>query len=222
MHTWRDNLAALTWATSGILVMFYAFLGLIGKNIPGISYLVNLLSNLDSNAIYIALVLAMLIEGIYIIGNFFPGSSIIVLLVIGKTTQDISIFLTAIAFVFMAWLLAGLINTMIGLLIKKSFLDVSPKQNVVSSNKWITWFPAFRANYEVSQVIEGHSWWQVFLVSSRIKLITSFFMVLVLYILSLIIDINEVDNKEGFISLIIVALISIFIGYIKYIQESRE
>lgn len=124
--------------------------------------------------------------------------------------------------IFFAWSIAGAFNVFVALCIKKGFIKNYYIESInIESNKWISWFPSFRANYEVSQIFEGYSWKKVFIVSSKIKLIASFVLMIILYLLSFIIDINSINDREGFFSLFIIGVISLVIAFFKYKQGKK-
>jgi len=78
-----------------------------------------------------------------------------------------------------------------------------------------TWFPAFRANYEVAQVTEGGRPLKVFISSVRVKFLASLAAAAGLLIIPIFIDIKQVSNEEGFASVAVVAAISFTVGFIK-------
>ena len=78
-----------------------------------------------------------------------------------------------------------------------------------------TWYPAFRANHEVAQIVEGGNPLKVFLSSLRVRLYASIFAGTVTYVSALLVDLEDISNEEGFVSLLIVALIMLMVGGVK-------
>ncbi len=213
-------LSAYVWLLSGICLLAYAFFGLLEHEVYGIEELVLYLSTINGHYIFVAAFLVILIEGIYLIGNFFPGSTILVILVLGSQSQGGIIFFLTTLTIFLGWFLSGFVNIGLGrfLLLKTTRSFSINRKPYVSANVWLSWFPAFRSNYEVSQIIEGHGIFDVLKSSSQVKFYTSLIMMSVLYIISMFINVSEVNNEEGFFSLFIVAVICLIIGYSKMKQ----
>lgn len=182
---------------------------------PGVEELVNFINRAQGGYLYLGAFLAIFFEGLYFIGSFFPGSTLVLLIAIvaqaGGTTQ----FFTIIMTIFMGWLLAGVIN----ILLAKYFSHVLKLEKnqlqKLKDNAGVTWFPAFRANTEVAQITEGHSAAQVFLSSARVKLLASAGAAIYALIIPFFVDIQTLDNNEGFWSLGLVALITFGIGIYK-------
>jgi len=219
-NTKFQKLAALTWMVSALLVISYAVFGAMGFQIPGVRELADFLVGLSDIWASSAAMIAIFIEGLYLIGQLFPGSTVIVVLAISANFRGLTSFGLTIFLIFVGWLLSGFANIAVGkLLRKRAVTNFSEGENVFqappSSSKWITWFPAFRANYEVSNVVEGYAWKEVMISSSKIKLITSLIMGATLLALAETIDIHSMDNKDGFISLLVVGIISFGMGFFK-------
>lgn len=219
------TLSGYVWIFSGICLLIYAIVGLVGYEIPGIEQAAFFLSSVEGYAVFWAAFFVILIEGIYLIGNFFPGSTILIMITLGAKIQNTYAFLGAIISIIIGWCLAGGINVIIGRLLRLKYAsaqsDARYKPNL-NSQKWITWFPAFRSNYEVAQVIEGNSLTEVLVSSSKIKLITSVGMMLVLYVSSFFVNVSTLDNSEGFKSLIIISAICFIVGTSKIINKRLD
>ena len=217
-HTSRYY-GALVWIVSGCALSTYGLLGLLGVGIPGVEELVGFLENADGIYIYIAAFLAIFLEGLYFFGNFFPGSTIILILTILSQAGGPLVFVGTIATIFFGWCTAGAVNIIMARTYQKKILGVALQpQTTVSDNLFTTWFPAFRANYEVAQITEGGNPWRVFLSSVRVKFIVSLGMLAVTYLIPYIIDIKEVDNSEGFLSVAVIAGIFFVVGIYKLKQ----
>jgi len=72
----KKKYAALVWILSSITLITYGLLSINNQNLPGAESLIAFVSSLQSNYIFAAAFLAILIEGLYVVGSFFPGSSI--------------------------------------------------------------------------------------------------------------------------------------------------
>lgn len=201
----------LVWIFSGVSLLIYALLGLFNQNIPGVEELVSFISNISSSYLLLAAFLTILIEGLYIVGNFFPGASLVMFAALVSQVHGPLFFLQTIFVVFVGWSISGGFNVLFAKLFKKEGVFEKP----ISENLLLTWFPSFRANYEVSQTFEGKPITEIFVSSIRIKALVSFLMIFFLLIYSYFIDINEIKNEEGFITALFVAAISLFIGFKK-------
>lgn len=214
-HTSRYY-GALVWIVSGCALSTYGLLGILDVGIPGVEELVGFLENADGIYIYIAAFLAIFLEGLYFFGNFFPGSTIILILTILSQAGGPLVFVGTIATIFFGWCAAGAVNIIMAQTYQKKILGTSIAPNTtVSDSLFTTWFPAFRANYEVAQITEGGNPWRVFLSSVRVKFIVSLGMLVTTFLIPYVIDIKTVDNKEGFLSVAVVALIFFAVGIYK-------
>ena len=203
--------------------MFYAFLGITGNKIPGVEDLVQFIDNASGAWIYVAAFLAISIEGLYIIGNFFPGSTMVLIVAVLSGVKGFGFFVSIILTIFIGWVLAGAINIYIASHYRSKILKrQTDNERAVHDQVWTTWFPSFRANYEVAQVVEGHEPLKVFWSSLRVRLWASLAAAIWTYALSLLIDINEVSNQEGFWSVLVVVAISITVGVWKLRQTNNS
>ncbi len=208
-------ISGYVWLFSGLCLLIYASVGLFGYQIPGVEQATSFLSGVEGYYIYLSAFIVIFIEGIYLIGNFFPGSTALIIIALGAQIQSTYAFISTIIAIFTGWCLAGGINVLLGKVFHNKFSSNTNDpmhEPTVNSQKLITWFPAFRSNYEVAQIIEGNSIYMVLLSSFKIKLITSFVMMLILYILSLFVDVSSVKNEEGFVTLIVLSLICFLVG----------
>lgn len=214
--------SAFVWIISAVTLFIFAALSLTNQNIPGVEQLVQALSKVDGMYIYGAAFLTIFIEGLYLVGNFFPGSTIIVLLTILSHSGGISSFLITILSVFLGWCSAGIINIIFAKLYGKKILkkEHNPEYNV-KDRLWTTWFPAFRANYEVAQIAEGGQVTQVLFSSIRVKFFASLIMLAGMALVPLFIDINQISNKEGVMSVLVVGVISFIIG-VQKLQKIKK
>lgn len=205
--------SGIVWLISALALLVYGVFGLLLEILPGVEQLVDTLALIAGKYIYLAAFITILIEGLYIVGNFFPGSSMVLILAVLSQIVGPIEFLLTILTIFVGWCFAGIINIyltkqytqrMTGLLEKAEFQ--------INDRPWTTWFPPFRANYEVAQMVEGGSVSEVFFSSVRVKLWACGGMSLLAFILPFFIDIHEVSNEEGFVTLAIIAVIMVVVG----------
>lgn len=208
--------SGLVWVLSGLALTIYGVMGLFNKNIPGVEELVAFLSSADGIYIYVAAFISIFLEGLYFIGSFFPGATLVLVLAILSQVGGVLVFLGTILTIFIGWCIAGVVNVTLA---KTYHLKtVGTKYNLdyqVRDRIWVTWFPAFRANYEVAQVTEGGNPHKVFLSALRVRFWAVVFMALSALVIPLFINIHEVSNQEGFISVAVVSVISFVVGGVK-------
>ena len=202
----------LVWIVAGMGLFTYATIGFLGQGIPGVENLVTWLNGLSGNWIVLAAFVAILIEGLYFVGSFFPGSTIIILVAVLSQTQSWLVFFSTILAIYLGWVMAGLINVLLAHKLKKLHTQDTQDEVDIKDRLFTTWYPAFRANQEVAQVVAGAKPGQVFLSSLRVKTIASFFAALGVASLPLFIDITELSNEEGFTTVFIVGAISLIVG----------
>lgn len=218
------RISGYVWIVSGIILFGYGLIGLFDRSIPGIEQVVIYLSNVNGRYIYAAAFTVIFIEGLYLIGNFFPGSTMLIILAIGSQIHGFNVFMITISTIFIGWSLSGIINVGLGKMLQTQMIYKTDRIQTSSpvSNPWLTWFPAFRSNYEVAQIIEGNSMASVILSSIKIKIITSLMMAIVLLIASFFVDVSKIENEEGFLSLAVVAIICISVGLLKIKRVSND
>lgn len=208
--------SSLVWILSGVVLTIYGAIGLLNEKIPGIEELVRFLSSANGAYIYLAAFISMFLEGLYFFGSFFPGSTLVAVLAVLSQAGGIVSFLATIAIIFIAWCAAGAVNIFFATAYRAKLIKTAHEHPLeIKDRLWTTWFPAFRANYEVAQVIEGGAPLRVFLSSVRVKFLVSIFMLGITGALPLFIDIHEISNDEGFGTIAVVALITFTVGAVK-------
>jgi len=208
--------SAIVWLLSGLFLLIYCLIGFLNVSIPGVEDLVLFLSTIEGKYIYLAVFISMFIEGLYFIGSFFPGSTLVVIMAIFSQVEGFLIFIQTIIFIFLGWCLAGFINILLSKIYHLKVIKLQTNNKYrVRDRLWATWSPTLRANYEVSQIIEGGNLLKVFLSSVRVKLWLSIIAALFMLIIPFFININEISNREGFIPVVIVAVISFIVGIVK-------
>jgi hypothetical protein len=214
MHFRRSG---YVWLCSGLGLGLYALLGLVGVRVPGIEELVALVSQAEGWEFMAAGFLAILIEGLYFVGNFFPGTSIVMLLAILSSMGDWWQFLLTVTVIFLGWCLAGLINI---LLAYRTFQQRHAPEHVfiVHDNVWLTWLPAFRANYEVSQIAAGGRLREVLFSALRVRLVTAVWASGAAALIAYTVDLTAIDNQEGFRSLLFFVLIMLYMSHREFVK----
>jgi len=200
--------SGLVWLVAGVSLAIYATIGIVLDGIPGLEKLVYFLQSLTGWWILVAVFIAMFVEGLYFIGSFFPGSSIVVILAVLSQYNGWSMFVATICTIFSAWVLAGLVNIKLG----SKYTKQVDKEYFVKDRFFTTWFPAFRANYEVAQMVSGGDFKTVFWSSVRVKFLASLFMSFVSLLLALTVDLESLSDEEGFTTLYYSAAIMIVVG----------
>ncbi|MFA7193605.1 MAG: hypothetical protein WC087_01675 [Candidatus Paceibacterota bacterium] len=212
----KFNYSAIVWFLSALSLYIYCTMGFLNAKIPGVEELVKFLSAADANHIYLAGFLSVFIEGLYFIGSFFPGTTLIIVVSILSQITGYAVFAGTMFTIFIGWCLAGLVNIIVA---KTYHLKVAKleenKEFEVKDRLWTTWFPAFRANYEVAQITDGGNVLKVFLSSMRVKFLATLAVGIGALIVPFFIDIHSLNNEEGFTSAAVVATISLIVGIYK-------
>jgi hypothetical protein len=210
--------SGLVWIASGTALIIYASIGLIGVAIPGVEELVDFVQGAQGWYIYPAVFLAIFIEGLYVVGSVFPGTSIVLLTAIIAQSGGWTTFFGVLLTILVGWNIAGIANVMLARICKLSG-ETGQTNNHQDEYPEITWFPAFRANTEVAEVVEGKSVTQVLLSSLRVKTLTTAALAIYAFFIPYLIDIDKLENDEGFIGLSLIALISIGVGVSKVLDQ---
>ena len=191
-------------------------MGFLNAKIPGVEELVKFLSSANENHVYLAGFLSVFIEGLYFVGSFFPGTTLIIVISILSQVTGYAVFAGTMFVIFLGWCLAGLVNIIVA---KTYHLKVAKRSEKldyqVKDQLWTTWFPAFRANYEVAQITDGGNWVKVFFSSVRVKFLVTLAIGFGAMIVPFFIDIHSLNNEEGFASAAVVATISLIVGIYK-------
>lgn len=221
-----DLYSGIVWIVSACSLITYGLLGLFSGRIPGVEQVVFFVSNASGTYIYIAAFLSIFIEGLYFLGSFFPGTTLITIIALLSQVHGTMTLITTVSTIFLGWCVAGALNIFFAKTYRTQVLkQVHTDTYHIHDRLWTTWFPAFRANYEVAQVAAGGNPMKVFLSSVRVKFLVSLVMIAGALIAPFIIDIHNVSNKEGFLSLAGVASISFTVGVIKirsYLQNRQQ
>lgn len=213
---------AYVWLFAAFIIFAYGLLGLFGFKVPGVEQLLVWLENVSGWHIYVAAFSAILIEGLYFVGSFFPGTTLIILLALLSQLQGGVHFLLTILAIYLGWCLAGALNVTVAYLYRNRVQHEDfDTQFVVKDNLFITWFPAFRSTYEVSQIADGGSYWKVLYSAWRVRTIASLGAAIGALIIPYFIDVTQLDNDEGFLSLLLVGSISLIIGIYKLKRNNQ-
>ncbi len=208
--------AGAVWILSSASLFLYGTLVLFDQRVPGVEELVAYLASLSGAYIYGAAFLSIFIEGLYVVGSFFPGSTLVLIMTLLSQAGGTATYIATVLAVFLGWCAAGAVNIIAAKYYGVRMLqrETDPDYRVVD-RAWATWFPAFRANYEVAQVAEGGDALRVFFSSLRVKLLASCAMLVCLTLMGLLIDIHNVSNEEGVLGVFVVATISFIVGALK-------
>ncbi len=107
----KDQLySGIIWIISAMALALYGIILLFNSHIPGVKELVDFLSEIDNKYVYLVAFLSIFIEGLYFIGNFFPGASLVLLVTIISGINGIIVFCVTLLFIFVGWSLAGAVN----------------------------------------------------------------------------------------------------------------
>lgn len=208
--------AGATWLISAFVILSYGMYGYVGGAIPGVEELVQFLGSAEGVYVYVAAFIAIFIEGLYLVGSVFPGTTSIVLLAVLSQIGGTAMFLTTIFTILAGWTLAGAINVTMATLYRHKIAALPQSQQYsVHDHIFTTWFPLIRANYEVQQVVEGANPVKVFLSSFRVKSIASAAAAIGALIIPSFVDVNDISNEEGFLTLGIVSVVSLCVGLYK-------
>lgn len=201
--------SALVWIISGSFLLFYSTLGLFGIQVPGVEQILGVLNKSSGFYFYLVAFLAAFIEGLYLVGHLIPGSTLMILTAVLSISFGWKVFLFTFLLLWIGWNLAGIFNVVIA---RKLNITTVQDGSKATDKLYMTWYPAFRANHEVAEVISGVSVFSALKSSFRVKTIVCVAMMLYSYLISLVLDVNKISNEEGFTLVVIFALISIGVG----------
>lgn len=218
MHHRRSG---YVWLVSAATLGLYASSGLLGWRVPGVEELLALLDRASGWEFMVVGFLAILVEGLYVVGNFFPGSTTVLLLAVLSSVGSWWQFAGTIAAIFAGWCVAGCINIAFAYRTFRHNHEGSEHVFRVRDNLWLSWFPSFRANYEVSQIAAGGDVWQVIRSAIRVRFFASLGAATLAAIIALIVDLNAIDNEEGFFSILAVAGVMVVVGGYELRKASR-
>lgn len=209
--------SGLVWLIGATSLVAYSTTALTFGQLPGVEQLVLWLDSLKGWWILLAVFVTVFLEGLYFLGNFFPGTTVVLLLVfIAQATSLPLTFLTMLV-LLVGWILSGWVN----IVLAKQLRVVDNSEIPVHDRIWVTWLPSFRANHEVSQVVSGANPWRVFWSSVRVKIVATFMAAGTVFFASLFFDIGSVSNEEGFLSLYVFVVIMSSVGIYQIRQAYR-
>jgi hypothetical protein len=213
--------SGIVWLISGAALLTYGVLGLTQTNIPGVENLVAFINSATGNYLYLAAFLAIFFEGMYVVGSVIPGTTFVLIATILAQTGGVFKFLSIIFTIYLGWLLAGVFNVVFAKFLA-SHLTLAQPADAPKEKPEVTWFPAFRANTEVSQITEGYQPTTVLWSSFKIKTYASIGLVLYSLIIPFFVDFNEMKNEEGFLGLAVIAIINFGVGIHKIRQHRQQ
>ena len=83
----KDLRSGIVWILSALALSTYGTLGLLNYRLPGVEEIVSYISSIQGTYLYGAAFLAILIEGIYFLGSFFPGTTLVIVIAILSQLQ---------------------------------------------------------------------------------------------------------------------------------------
>ena len=205
--------AGIIWIISALALAIYGIMLFFNSQIPGMGELVKFLSEIDDKYIYLAALISIFIEGLYFIGSFFPGASLVIIIAIISGTSGYVTFFTTLLLIFTGWSLAGLVNIYLAKIYRNRIVKLQHSEDYhIKDHIWTTWFPAFRSSYEVAQVIEGGHSMKVYVSSLKVRSLATLFVGSLALIIPSMLDINNISNRESFLSIFAVFCISLIVG----------
>lgn len=207
-----EKRSALVWIISGLFLLCYGGLGLLQFTIPGVQELSSFIEDMSGMHLYTAAFLSILFEGLYIIGNFIPGSTLVILLAILSQAGGTTSFLLTIFAIFVGWCVAGGINIFLTARLINQDSVQTTEELTVHDRFLTTWYPAFRANYEVAQVVAGIPVRTVLWSSIRVKIFASIGAALYALIIPFFIDVQNLNNEEGFAIVFGIGITCVVVG----------
>jgi hypothetical protein len=212
--------AGAVWVFAGIILTIYGITGLLNTSIPGVENLVNFINSAKGNYIYLAAFITIFIEGLYFIGSIFPGSTLVIIIAIISQSFGSLQFITVILTIYLGWILAGLLNMSLANKISNP-KKLETDYNQIKKYHWLTWLPSFRSNSEVAEIIEGHSFKEVFWASFKVKTYAAITATILSLFISYIIDLQNMSNEESFIIIILIALVNYTVGIRKILNSKN-
>lgn len=208
--------AGIIWVVSAIALLVYGFLLFNDSQIPGMSDLITFLSGIDTKYIYLSAFVSVFIEGLYFIGSFFPGASLVMVITIISGTNGYSVFLITLSLIFIGWSMAGMVNIYLAKIYRNKIIKLNHSEDYhVNDRIWTTWFPSFRSSYEVAQIIEGGHPLKVFISSLRVRLLAILLLGGLSLIIPLVFDVKETSEGDNFTVIAVVFIISLVVGIVK-------
>lgn len=214
-----DLYAGIVWIASAVALITYGVMTVLNASLPGVEELIRFLSSIDERYLYFAALASIFIEGLYFIGSFFPGSSLVIVLAILSQVGGAGVFVTTILLIFVGWCAAGAVNIFLATLYRRKIVRLHDVEWYdVKDHLFGTWFPSFRASHEVAQIVAGAKPLKVFLSSLRVRVWASLFMGVVTLIVPLFYNVREASDREGYATIVIVAAISLYVG-VRKVQD---
>lgn len=214
--------AGTVWILSGTFLLIYSILGLLHIRIPGAEDLVAIMSHTAGWYVFIAAFTAVFFEGLYLVGNFIPGTTLILVTAILASAAGPLVFLGTILAIYLGWVLAGVINIFVMTRLFTRLNHSIETEPAVHDHFFTTWYPAFRANHEVAQVASGIARKKVFLSSLRVRTLASGAAALGALAAPYFIDIRTISNEEGFATVFAVAIICVSVGLWQMYHHAKK
>jgi hypothetical protein len=205
--------AGIIWIISALALVIYGILLSMNSQLPGMGELVKFLSEINKEYIYLAAFLSIFIEGLYFVGSFFPGASLVLIVAIISGAGGYIVFGMTLLMIFVGWSLAGMVNVYLAKIYRNKIAKLGHSEEYhVKDRIWTTWFPAFRSSYEVAQVMEGGRPMKVYLSSLRVRFWATLLVGGLALIIPFMLNINNLSDRESFLTIFVVASISLIVG----------
>lgn len=216
MDVRSQRYSGYVWLAAAAGLVVYGAIGLLGKNVPGAEELLAWMQSVDGQLIIVAAGVSILIEGLYFVGSFFPGTTLVILFAAMAQVQNTASFMLTIAAIFLGWIGASVCNIVFARWYALRLGFTRDSIATPESDHFLaSWFPAFRSNVEVAQVIAGVRPWHVFYSSVRVKVFGTILLMGAVFIFPLMIDVHEIDNEEGFTTIFVMAAIMAGVGCVQ-------
>jgi hypothetical protein len=207
----HDTRSALTWYIAALGLATYGTLVLFETPVPGVADLFALLEGVDAVHIYLTAFVAILFEGVYVVGTFVPGTSIILLSALVSGIGGIDVLMVTTLVLYVGWLCAGLINIFVAKKLTKTPSTHTPHSSSLYMAV-LTCYPSFRAAQEVAEVVRGVRWQSVFVRSAYIKAAALCCFFVGALIVPYVIPTDTISNEEGVFTVYALAVVCVGIG----------
>jgi len=220
----HDFNASLVWFFASLSLFLYGILVLYEIGIPGIRDIFSFLESIPQEYIYFTAGGALFFEGLYIVGNFFPGTTIVALIAVLSSFFGYQAFFFTLFALWIGWVSAGAVNIFVSAFFYKKKKIKTPSHSSLKDNIFFTWYPSFRASYEVALVLRGEKPLTVFLSSLRVKTILIILLLIGGMIVPYIFDVGSMSNEEGVITTFIASFLSLCVGvfYFRKYKKIKE
>jgi hypothetical protein len=203
--------SAITWYIAAFGLATYGTLVLFDTPMPGISDLFTFLQEIDTSQVYIAAFVGMFFEGVYILGAFIPGTSLIMLAALTAGLGGVWVLAITTVAIYLGWFCAGCVNIFLATHVSR----VPPRQDARTASlrtMILTCYPSFRATQEVAEIASGVPWQRVLLQSAYIKAVTLACFFVGALVVPYIVPLELITDREGVFTVYALAVVCVGIG----------